>query len=113
MKNEHKEPVKCWECQGPHYEKYCPNRKGNFNKVHTIQEEEIVGDVANEMPRINAALENQQVDHQTFMVEVQGMIQNQYVFILIDPGASLSYVSPSMVEKCNLSLKKFENSWLV
>ena len=48
--NEHKENVKCWECQGPNYAKYFPNEKGNFNNVHTIQEEEIVGDVANEMP---------------------------------------------------------------
>ena len=56
--------------------------------MHNIQEEEIVGDVANEMPRINATLENRQVDHQTSMVEVQGMIENQYVSILIDPCAS-------------------------
>ena len=47
------------------------------------------------------------------MVEVQGMIQNRYVLILIDSGASLSYVSPSIVEKCNLFLKKIEKSWLV
>ena len=65
------------------------------------------------MHRINAALENQHVDHQTSMVEVQGMIQNFSVSILIDLGASLSYISPSIVEKCNLSLKKFEKSWLV
>ena len=103
--NELKESVKCRECQGLHYAKYCPKGKGNFSNVHTIQEEEIVGDVANEMPRINAALENRQDYHQTSMVEVQGMIQNHYVSILIDPGASLSYVSPSIVEKCNLSLK--------
>ena len=25
--NEHKQPIKCSECQGPHYAKYCPNRK--------------------------------------------------------------------------------------
>ena len=67
----------------------------------------------NEIPRINAALENRHVDHQTSMVEVQGMIQNQYVSILIDPGASLSYIFLSIVEKCGLSLKKFEKSWLV
>ena len=47
------------------------------------------------------------------MVEVQGMIQNLSVSILIDSGASLSYISPSIAEKCNLSLKKFEKSWLV
>ena len=56
--NEHKEPVKCWKFQGPHYAKYCMNRRGKFNNVHTIQEEETVGDVANETPRINAILEN-------------------------------------------------------
>ena len=65
------------------------------------------------MPRINAALEKRDEDHQTSMVEVQGIIQNHYVSIPIDLGASLSYVSPSIVEKCSLSLKKFEKSWLV
>ena len=53
------------------------------------------------------------MDHQNSMVEMQGMIQNQSVSILIDPGASLSYVSPSIVEKCILYLKTFEKSWLV
>ena len=56
--NEHKEPVKCWECQGPHYSMYCSNRKVNFSNVHTIHEEEIIGDVENEIPRINGVLEN-------------------------------------------------------
>ena len=77
--------------------------------MHTIQEEETVGDVENEMARINAALENRQADHQTSMVEVKCTIQNQSVSILIDPGASLSYVSPSIVEKCNLSLKNLKS----
>ena len=69
--------------------------------------------VANEMPRNNATLENREAHHQTYMVEVQGMIQNQYVSILIDTCANLSYVSPSIAEKCNLYLKMFEKSWLV
>ena len=47
------------------------------------------------------------------MMEVQCMIQKFSVSILIDPGASISYISPSIVEKCNLSLKKFEKSWLI
>ena len=81
--------------------------------MHTIQEDEIVEDVENEIPKINTSLENRQDDHQTSMVEVQGMIQNQSASILINPGASLSYVSPSLVEKCNLPLKNFEKSWLV
>ena len=32
---------------------------------------------------------------------------------LIDPGASLSYLSPSIAKNCNLHLKKFEKYWLV
>ena len=46
------------------------------------------------------------------MVEIEGMIQNKPILILIVPGASLSYVSPSIAERCNLQLKKFEKSWL-
>ena len=61
------------------------------------------------MPRINAALENQQDDHQTSMVEIEGMIKNKPISILIDLGASLSYVSPSIAESCNLDLKNIEN----
>ena len=68
---ERKEPIKCWECNGPHYASSCPNRKNNVSNIHTIQEEMIVGDLAKTMPRINAALENKQVDYQTFMVEVE------------------------------------------
>ena len=65
------------------------------------------------MPRINAALENRQADYQTSMVEVEGMINQTPVTILIDPGASLSYIAPQIVEKCKLSVDKFDNSWLV
>ena len=81
-----------WECQGQHYPKDYPNRKRNSSNVHTIQEEATVGNVTNAMPRINAALENQQADHQTSMVEIEGMLLNKPISILIDPGASLSYV---------------------
>ena len=41
------------------------------------------------------------------------MIQNKPISILINPGASLSYDSPSIAEKYNLHLKKFEKYWLV
>ena len=35
------------------------------------------------------------------------------ISILIDPGASLSYISPDLVEKCTLLVEKFAKSWLV
>ena len=72
-----------------------------------------VGELARSMPRINATLENRQDEYQTSMVEVEGMINQTPVNILIDPGASLSYIAPQIVEKCKLSVDKFENSWLV
>ena len=57
------------------------------------------------MPKINAALENQQADHQLSMFEVEVMIQNKTISIFIDLGANLSYVSPSIEESCKLHLK--------
>ena len=69
-----------------------------------------IGDLARTMPRINAALENRQPDYQTSMVEVEGMINQTPITILIDPGASISYIAPTMVEKCKLPFEKFENS---
>ena len=72
-----------------------------------------IGEIAMSMPRINVALENRQVEYQNSMVEVEGMINQTLVTILIDPGASLSYIAPQIVEKCKLSIEKFENSWLV
>ena len=72
-----------------------------------------VGDLARTMARINAALENMQADYQTSMVEVKGKLNQIPISILIDPRASLRYISPDLVEKCKLSIEKFAKSWLV
>ena len=53
-----KEPVKCWECNGPHYASVCPNWKKTVSNIHTVQKEMTVGELVRSMPRINAALEN-------------------------------------------------------
>ena len=73
----------------------------------------MVGDLARGMPRINAMLENRQADFQTSMVEVEGMLSQKPISMLIDPGDSLSYVSPSVVEKNKLLVEKFSKSSLV
>ena len=65
------------------------------------------------MPRIYAALENCQADHETSMVEIEDMINNQPISILIDLGTSLSYISPKVVYLCNLVPEKFDKLWLV
>ena len=72
-----------------------------------------VGDLTRTMPRINAAVENRQADYQTSMVEVESKINQIPISILIDLGASLSYISHNLVEKCKLPVEKFASSWLV
>ena len=62
--------------------------------------------MARSMPKIIVALENQQANHQTSMVKIEGMIKIQPISILIDPGESLSYLSPRIVEMCKLSQEK-------
>ena len=78
-----------------------------------MQEVTIVGDLARGIPRINASLENRHAEYQTSMVEVEGMMNHKPISILIYPRASLSYVSPSLVEKSKLPVEKFAKSWLV
>ena len=48
------------------------------------------------MPIINLAFKIRHDDHQSSMVEIEGMIKNKPISILIDSGASLNYVSPSV-----------------
>jgi predicted aspartyl protease len=47
------------------------------------------------------------------MIEVEGMINNQTIAILIDSGASHSYIDPKMVESFHLPRSKHGKSWLV
>ena len=93
--------------------KDCPVRRKNLNNVHTTQEDTTVGDIARSVPRISASMENRKTYHQTSMVEIQGMLKDNLIPILIDPGANLSYVSPSIVELCKLQQNRFEKSWLI
>ena len=61
----------------------------------------------------NAALDGMQADHQSTIVEVEGKIHFKNVSILTDPGASLSYVTPDLVELNKLKKIKHAKSWLV
>ena len=65
------------------------------------------------MPRNNAALENMKTHHQTSMVEIKGILKDKSVSILNNTCASLSYISPRILELCKLQQNKFEKSGLV
>ena len=61
---QNKRPLKCWKCEGPHLRRYCPLENESARLAYNIQEVEIVGQVARVVPRIYAALEDCQEDHQ-------------------------------------------------
>lgn len=46
-----------------------------------------------ETPKINTTLEDQQVDHQSTMVKVEGKIVEKSIYITIDLGSTHSYVT--------------------
>ena len=52
----------------------CPLENENASPAYNIQEEKIVGQVARVVPRIYAALEDREDDHQSSVVEVTGKI---------------------------------------
>ena len=99
-----REPLKCWGCGEPHLLRDCPHR--NIHMIMRDREATTVNDIARNIPTISAALENRQEEHQATMVEMEGKISDQSVTVLIDSGVSLSYISPQVVEKCNLKTKK-------
>ena len=91
----------------------CPLENGYVRKSHNIQGAEIVGQVARIVPRIYAALEDYYEDHQSTMVEVEGNIFEQYVYVLIDAGSTHNYITPRIVEIYDFKKLKHRKSWLV
>jgi hypothetical protein len=75
----------------------CPHRGEKGRNVHNVQQAETVEGMGKNVPRIYASLDNKQVGYQSHMIEVEGMINNQTISILIDSGASHSYIDPKMV----------------
>ena len=76
----------------------CPLENESARPTYNVQEAETVGQVARAIPRIYAALEDRQEDHQSTVVEVAGKIVEKSVSILIDPGSTHSYITPIVVE---------------
>ena len=91
----------------------CPLENESARPAYNVQEVETVGQVARAVPRIYAALEDHQEDHQSTVVEVSGNIVEQSISILIDPSSTHSYISPRVLEVCALRKVKHSKSWLV
>ena len=87
----------------------CLLESGNGRPAYNIQEEETVDQVARKIPRIYAALEDRQEDHQSTVVEVAGKIVEQSISILIEPTSTHSYISPRVVDICAFKKLSIEN----
>lgn len=105
-------PMQCWGCGCLHYVNNYPHRKGT-KQVSQIHEGSTISDMARSIPKINVGLEDHHAEYQRTMVEFEAKILDHTVSVLIDPGATLSYVSPKVVEQCKLQTVEFKNPWLV
>ena len=72
-----------------------------------------MGDIDRSMHTINATKDGMQEDHQSIIVEVEGKIHDNNISILIDPGASLSYITLALVESNRIKKVKHDKYWLV
>ena len=91
----------------------CPLENESARPAYNVQEEETVGKVARAVPRIYAALEDRQEDHQSAVVEVVGKIVEQSFSILIEPRSTHIYITRRFVEICTFKKLKHIKSWLV
>jgi len=96
-----KPSLQCWGCREPHYYKNCLH-KARTEQLSNMQEASTVKEVVRSMLKINVALDDHQAEYQHNMIECEGTIAKKSVSILFDLGASLSYVSPKVVEKCTI-----------
>ena len=91
----------------------CPLENESVRLAYNLQGAETVGQVARAVPRIYAALEDRQADHQSAVVEVAGKIVEQSVSILIDPSSTHSHITLRVVDICAFKKVKHKKSWLV
>ena len=91
-------PIQCWGCKGDQRYRDCPHKNDKVRAVYNVQQAKTVEDMGRRVPRIYAALGNKQVEFQSHMIEVEGMINNHAFTILIDLGDSHRYIDPKVVE---------------
>jgi hypothetical protein len=97
------QPMQCWGCGINHMHKCFPQRGDKVRTAHSVQQFATVEDIGRNVRRIYVALDNKQAEFQSHMIEVEGKINEQPIAILIDSGASHSYLDPKMVERFQLS----------
>lgn len=96
-------PIVHWTCGKDHHRKDCPQNQGGRPQIYSSQEKHIVGDVGQSVPRIHGTVDNKQVGHQASVIEMDGKICDQVIYVMIDLGSNHTYVGPDFMDKCSLS----------
>jgi len=109
-----REPLKCWECGETYIKRNCPClNSSKINVVYNLQEASMVADVGRRFHWINASMDGRQDDHWSSMVEIEVKINNNQISVLIDPRATLSYITPGVLNSNKLKKMRHGKSWLV
>ena len=90
-----------------------PHCRENPLGLHNLEEAITMEDMERPTPRIYAALDNHQEYHQFVVVKVEGMIAKKFIFVLIDPRSTHSYITQKVFESCFLRRMKHNKSWIV
>ena len=94
-----------------HIARECPQGQASGSQRGSYSEP-TVGDVGRSH-RVFAAVDNRQAEHQATVIESAGIIQGNMVTVLFDSGATDSFISPFVVERCGLVAVSQEVSWEV
>jgi hypothetical protein len=108
-----KTPIQCWGCQGDHKYRDYPYKNNKMISIHNVHQAKTLEDMGSILPMIYASMDIKKSEFQSHMIEVEGMINNHAFTILIDSGASHSYIDPKMVESLHFPRNKHGKSWLV
>jgi hypothetical protein len=85
----------CWTCEEPHYQCDCPMER---TRASGSVGPTAVGDMG-KAHRIHALVNNRQAEHQSTVLETTGTVADQTLSILIDPGATESFISGAALKR--------------
>lgn len=91
----------------------CPHQKNEVQKFTIPKKSQTLGDVAQSLLIIYAVVENLHEDHHASIIEMEGELCNQIIFIFIDPSSNYNYIILELMEKCKLAKYWHAESWLV
>jgi hypothetical protein len=85
----------CWTCGEPHYQRDCPVERA---RASGSAGPATVGDMG-KAHRIHAVVNNRQAEHQSTVLEMTGTIADQTLSVLINPGATESFISGAALKR--------------